>query len=92
MKQLEQELMGADLAQRNHRRVAEGGVGFIGHAAEIGIGNLAADERADHIDGDFPIRPAEKSGDSFARKPRPGFGHIEAAVTGEPGQHHVAKA
>ena len=66
VKQLEQELMGTDLAERNHRGVAEGGVGLIGHAAEIGIGNLVADKRADHIDRHFPIWPAEKSGDGFA--------------------------
>ena len=91
VKQLQHELIGADLVERNHGGMAERGIGLIRHAAEIGVGNLTADERADHIDRDFPIGPAEKSGDGLGRKLRPGFGHVEAAVAGEPGQHHVAE-
>ncbi len=92
MKQLQHELMGPDLAQWNHRGMAEGGVGLIGHAAEIGVGNLIADKRADHVDRDLPIRPAEKSGDGFHRELRPRFGHVKAAIAREAGQHHVAEA
>src|ERR1700704_4646249 len=66
-------------------------IGFIRHAAEIRVGNLSSDKRADHIDRDLPIRPAKKSGDGLGRKLRPRFGHVEAAVAGEPGQHHVAE-
>src|SRR5689334_24552120 len=33
--------------------ISEGGVGLIGHAAEIGIGNLAGGKRLDDVDGDF---------------------------------------
>jgi hypothetical protein len=47
---------------------------------------------ADHVDRDFPVGPAEKSGDHFTRDLRPGFGHVEAAVAGKPGQHHVAES
>ena len=92
VKQLQHELMRTDLGQRHHRRMAERGIGLVGHAAEIGVGNFAADERADHIDRDFPIGPAEKPGDGFRRKLRPDFRHVEAAVAGKPGQHHVAEA
>ena len=91
VKQLQHELIGPDLVERNDGRMAERGVGLVGHAAEIGVGNFAADERPDHLDRDFPIRPAEKSGDGLGRKLRPGFGHVEAAVAGKPGQHHVAE-
>ena len=91
VKQLQHELIGTDLVERHHRGMAERGIGLVGHAAEIGVGDLAADKRADHIDRDFPIGPAEESGDGFRRKLRPGFGHVEAAVAGEPGQHHVAE-
>jgi hypothetical protein len=71
--------------------MAEGGVGLIGHAAEIGIGDFAADKRPDNLDRDFPIGPAEQPGDGVGRQLRPSLGHVEAAVAGEPGQHHVAK-
>ena len=91
VKQLQQELVGTDLVERHHGGMAERGVGLVRHAAEIGIGDFAADKRADHLDRDFPIGPAEQAGDGFRRKLRPCFGHVEAAVTGEPGQHHIAE-
>ncbi len=91
VKQLQQELIGADLVERNHGGMAERGIGLIRHAAEIGVGDFAADERADDVDRDFPIRPAEKSGDGFGRKLRPYLGHVETAVAGKPGKHDVAK-
>ena len=67
VKQLQHELIGAGLVERHHRRMTERGVGLIGHAAEIGIGNFAGDERPDDLDRDFPIGPAEKSGDGLRR-------------------------
>jgi len=91
VKQFENELMGADLAKRNDGGMPEGGVGVVGHGAQIGVGNFAADKRADHVDRDFPIRPAEKSGDRLRRKLRPGLRHVKTAVAGKPGQHHVAE-
>ena len=91
VKQLQHELAGTDLVERHHGGMAERGIGLVGHAAEIGVGDFAADKRADHVDRDFPIGPAEKSGDGLRRKLRPGFGHVEAAVAGEPGQHHIAE-
>ena len=68
VKQLQQELIGTGLVERNHGGMAERGVGLIGHAAEIGVGDFAADERADHLDRDFPIGPAEQAGDGFGRQ------------------------
>ena len=92
MEQLEQELVRPDLVERHHGGMAEGGVGLVRHAAELGVRNLAADERTHHVDRDFPIGPAEEACDVLRRKLRPGFGHVEAAVPGKPGQHHVAEA
>ena len=91
MKQLQQELTGTDLVERDHRGMAERGVGLVRHAAEIGVGDFVTDERADHVDRDFPIGPAEEGGDDLRRKLRPGFGHVETAIAGEPGQHHIAE-
>ena len=65
MEKFEHELAGAGLTQRHDSGMAERGVGFIGHAAEIGVGDLAAGERPDHLDRDFPIGPSEKSGDGL---------------------------
>jgi len=72
--------------------MAEGGIGLVGHAAEIGIGDLAGGEGLDDVDGDFPIGPAKEAGDGIVRELRPDLGHVEAAVAGKPGQHHIAKA
>ena len=92
MKQLEQEFVRSDLVERNHGRMAESGVGLVRHAAEIGIGYLAGGKRPDHLDRDFPIGPAKETGDGLARELRPGLGHVETAVAGKPGQHHVTEA
>ena len=92
VEQLQHELVRRHLAQRHHRRMAEGGIGLVRHAAELGVRDLAADEGPDHLDRDLPIGTAEEAGDGFGRELRPGVGHIQAAVAGEPGQHHVAEA
>ena len=68
VEQLQQELIGTDLVERHHRGMAEGGVGFVGHAAEIGIGDFAAGKRLDDVDGDFPIGTAEESRDGLVAK------------------------
>ena len=65
VEQLQHELIGPDLIERHHGRMAEGRVGFIRHAAEIGVGDLARRKRPDHVDRDFPIGPAEKAGDGL---------------------------
>ena len=91
VEQLEHELMRADLVQRHHGGMTESGVGLVRHAAEVGVRNVAGNERAHHVDGDLPIGPAEEGGCSLTRKLRPNLGHVEAAVPGKPGQHHVAE-
>ena len=68
VKQLQHELIGTDLVERHHGGMTESGIGLVGHAAEIGIGDFTADKRPDHIDRDFPIGPAEKSGDGARPK------------------------
>ena len=91
VEQLQHELIGPDLIERHHSRMTEGRVGFVRHAAEIGVGDLARRERLDHVDRDFPIGPAEKGGDGLMRELRPDLRHVEAAVAGKPGQHHIAE-
>ena len=91
VKQFQHELVGPDLVERHHGRMAEGRIGLVGHAAKIGIGDVARDERLDHLDRDFPVRATEEPRDGLGRQLRPDLGHIQAAVAGEPGQHHVAE-
>ncbi|MGY3107652.1 hypothetical protein ACVWW7_004279 [Bradyrhizobium sp. LM6.9] len=92
MEQLQHELVRRHLAQRHHRRMAEGGVGLVRHATEFGIRYLAANKGADHLDCDLPIGTTEEAGDGLSRELRPDGRHIQAAVAGKPGQHHVAEA
>ncbi len=66
MKQFQHELIGPDLVERHHRRMPERRIGLVGHAAEIGVGDIAGDKRLDDLDRDFPIRPAEKARDGFS--------------------------
>ena len=92
MKQLQHELAGIGLPQWDDRRMAETRIGLVRHAAEIGIGDLTGGKRLDDVDRDLPIGPAKEARDSLARQLRPDFGHVKAAVAGEPGQHHIAEA
>jgi hypothetical protein len=59
VEQLEHELLGR-AGERHHRRMAERGVGLVAMRPRSVVGDVAADERADHLDRDFPIGPAEK--------------------------------
>ena len=92
VEQLQQKLIGSDLVERHHRGMTEGGIGLVRHAAEIGVGDFAGGKRLDDVDRDFPIGFSEKARDGLGRKLRPGFRHVESAVAGKPGQHHIAKA
>ncbi len=92
VEQLENELVRTRLIERHHGRMTEGGVGLDRHAAEIGIGDLAADKRTQHLDRHFPVRPSEESRDLGLRQLRPDLGHIKTTVAGKPGQHHIAEA
>ena len=65
VKQLEHELVRRGLVERHHGGMAEGGIGLIGHAPEILVGNLAGHERPEHLDGDFPIGPTEQRRDGL---------------------------
>ncbi len=92
MEQFERELVRADLIERDHRGMPERGIGLVGHAAELGIGNLAGGERPDDLDRDLPIGTAEECSDGLGRQLRPDLGHVQPAVAGKPGQHHIAEA
>ena len=92
VEQLEHESVGAELAQRRDRGMAELAVGLARHAGEIGFGDRVAGERPDHLDGDLGVGPAGEARDRLRLEPRPGLRHIEAAVAGETREHHVGEA
>ncbi len=73
MEQLEDEEVVADLDERRDRRVAERGVGRRDHAAKIGRGDLAVDERADDGLRDLGVaagrrRPRSRRGESAGQR------------------------
>ena len=92
VKQFQHEAARPDLGQRRHRRMAEARIGVVGHAGELGVGDLAAGERPDDLGRDLGIGTPEQAADLAGRQRRPGLGHIEAAVAGKSREHHVAKA
>ena len=91
VEQFQHELIGPDLIERHHGRMTERRVGLVRHAAEIGVGDFARRKRLDDVDRHFPIGPAEERGDGLVRELRPDLRHVEAAVAGKPGQHHIAE-
>ena len=92
MKQLEQELIRSDLVEWHHRRVPKRRIGLVGHAPEVGGGNLSPDERRNHLDRYFPIGAAEQPDNGLGFKLGPNLRHVKSAVAGKPGQHHITKS
>ncbi len=92
VEQLEDEGVRRKLHERRHRGMAEPVIGLARHAGEIARRRRAADERPDHVAGEFRIGAAGEGGDGRGVESRPGLGHIEAAVAGEPGEGDVEKA
>ena len=72
--------------------MAEGAVGLAHHTGEVGVADAVGDEAPHHLDRDFGVRPAGEAGDGLRLDVRPALGHIEAAVSGKAGEHHLGKA
>ena len=68
VEQLEHEQAGRELDERRGRRMAEGAVGLLRHAREVGLGDRVADEGADHLDRDLGVGAAGKAGDGLAHR------------------------
>src|SRR5215468_7072057 len=92
VEELQQEFIRAVLNEWRDRGMPECAVGIAGDASEVVLGDGFADEWTDHLDRDLRIGPASKAGDGSGIEPGPGFGHVEAAVAGEPRQHGLDKA
>src|SRR5262249_26833393 len=54
-------------------------------------GPPAAPEGRDPLDRHFRVRAAGKARDRLGFEPRPAFGYVKAAITGEPREHHLNK-
>ena len=72
--------------------MAERAVGLAHHAGEIGLADGIVDKAPDDVDGDLRIGPAGKAANGLGVEPRPGVGHIEAAVAGKAREHRLGKA
>ena len=82
---------GPSSCKRGDRPVAEAGVGVAAHRREVVVGDVAADERPDDLEGHFGVRTPGEARDRLRRKLGPEGGHIEAAVAGEPRQEHISE-
>jgi hypothetical protein len=95
VEQLEREGVHVELGERRNGGMAERAIGLAGHAGEIGLADGVADERADHLDGDFGIGASGEGGDGCRRELRPDRGanirHIEAAVAGKTREHDLGE-
>ena len=92
VEELHQPFVGADFPERRHRRMVEARVSALDDAGQ-GVGlDRALDEGRHHPQGDIGIREPGEGADFVMAKPRPGFGHVEAAVTGEPGEQDFIEA
>jgi hypothetical protein len=92
VKELQQESIGADLRERRHGGMTECPIGFTRHPSEIGFGDRAADERTHDLDRNLRIGPAREARDGLAIESRPRFGHVKAAIAGEPRERDLHKA
>jgi hypothetical protein len=92
VKQFERERIHVELRQRHDRGMAKSAVGLARHAGEVGIGYGIAGEPPDDLHGDFRVGPAGECTDRLRLDARPGFGHIEPAVTGKTREHRLGKA
>ena len=91
VEQLQHEQAGAELHQRRGGRMAEGAVGLLRHAREIGLRDAVADEGPDHLDRDLGIGPAGKAGDGLGIELGPRLRHIKPAVAGQAREHDLDK-
>src|SRR5262249_7407837 len=91
MKQFEYEIARPELHQRSDRRMAEPAIGLARHAGEVAIRDGIADEGTNDLHRHFRIWAAGKAGDRGGIEPRPGRGHVEAAVAGKSCQRRLDK-
>ncbi len=91
MKQLEHEIIHSELDERSNRRMAKTAIGFARHAREIMLGDGFADKGANDLDREFGIGPSGKTGNPVGFEPRPGGGHVKAAIGSQPRQRSFGK-
>ncbi|MCY1238039.1 hypothetical protein D9M72_507570 [compost metagenome] len=72
--------------------MAEGGVGFVDHFAELGRRDLAVGEGLEDGERDLLIGFAAQAADFLLGKLRPFFGEIKTAIARKTGKQRVAEA
>ena len=89
MKQLEQELVRPDLAERRDGRVMEAAIGLFEHGLEVGQAGIAFEKGTHDAVGGIGIVEAGESGDLIRREPRPSLRHQQAAVARHGGKQRA---
>ena len=92
VKKFEDEEIVVELDERADRRMTETRIGLVDHAIEVGLRNVAVDERRQHGLRHIRIGLAGKTADRLSREGRPALGQVEAAVPRQTGEQGVGKA
>ena len=74
VEELQHQTVGPDLDERAHGRMAEGGIGLAHQAFELGLRDLAADERRQDAQRKLRIGKAPPGAQLVAAEMRPAFG------------------
>src|ERR1700752_4384255 len=72
--------------------MAEGAVGVMRHARNVGVRNGSTDERTHDLAGDLRVRAPGETGNPLGRKLRPRLRHVEAAGAGKSRERRVNEA
>src|SRR5581483_10937835 len=89
VKQLEQEAVRPDLAERRHSRVVKGAICLFQNLLEVGKAGIILKEGADDAVGGIGIVEAGERRDLAGRKARPGLRHQEPAVARHGGKERA---
>ncbi len=89
--QLHQEVICAHLPDRHHRLVGEGGIGLLGHGAEVRRLYAVPEERLQQKRRRFCIAHSGKGLDILMRELRPAFRQVKTAVARQARQDHFFK-
>ena len=84
VEQLEQPVVGVELAQGRHGDVIEAGICLVDQSAQLGLAQGTFDERGENGRGDLLIGSAAQGVQPVAIEARPALRQIKAAVGGKP--------
>ncbi len=92
MEKFEKPLISIELFQGNDCGVIEGGVGLGNHLLQFDLGNCAAGEFRNYMEGHVLIGSPAKATQFLGRNLRPRLWNIETTITGKAGEQNIFKA